>query len=101
MDKAPIVCALRMSCASAVPTLHGPTWAGAFPPSAHLPWISPFQLRRQWFHLSLTVPRTSGSFVEIKARRSFAGTLWLKSYALITVLGVKHMASVLGCTDDA
>lgn len=86
MDKALTVCVLRMSCASAVPTLHGPPWAGSFPPSAHPPWrhpwalhISSAQLRRQWRHLPLTTPRMSWSFVEIKARRGFAGTLWLKS----------------------
>lgn len=107
MDKAVTVCPPRSSCASAVPALSGPSWASAFLPSAHLPWrprgasyISPLQLRRQWLPLPLTMPRMQWDFVETKVRRGFADTLWMKSYALIIVLGERLMAAVLGCTDD-
>ena len=103
MDKAVTVYALRTSCTSAVPALPGPSRAGAFPLSAHLPWrppwashVSPLQLRRQWLPLPLTMPRMHWGFVEIKIRRGFADTLWLKSYALITVLGEKAHGCCVG-----
>lgn len=63
-------------------------------------YISPLQLRTQWLPLPLTMPRMQWDFVETKVRRGFADTLWLKSYALIIVLGERIMAAVLGCTDD-
>lgn len=51
--------------------------------------------------MSLSMPRMSWNLVEVKARKGFAGTLWLKSSALITVFGGKAHGFCVGCTDDA
>lgn len=102
MDKAVTVCSEKVLCLGCPhppwPILGRccPTLCSSSLETCLALQLSLLQLRRQWFHLSLTMPRMSWSFVEMKARRGFAGTLWLKSYALITVLGEKAHGFCVG-----